>query len=104
LVTQDDDLNRLGSQLVEELGEVNKADGDTLVDFVTWRWTLTRGPLRPESYPTTAWSGRAAGATLAPAGRIPASAVDLPVAGGFDLPLELDDAFAVSGRKPLGEA
>ncbi len=36
LVLYDDDLNRVGSELVQELGEVNMADGDTLVDFVTW--------------------------------------------------------------------
>ncbi|HAJ35029.1 MAG TPA: hypothetical protein DCL15_04990 [Chloroflexi bacterium] len=35
-VTQDDNLARLGSKLVEDLGEVNMASGDTLVDFVTW--------------------------------------------------------------------
>ncbi|MBN1399624.1 MAG: hypothetical protein JXA74_02235, partial [Anaerolineae bacterium] len=35
-VIQDDDLNRVGSQLVADLGEVNMADGATLVDFVTW--------------------------------------------------------------------
>ncbi len=35
-VTQDDNLARLGSELVEDLGEVNMANGDTLVDFVTW--------------------------------------------------------------------
>jgi hypothetical protein len=35
-VTQDDDLQRVHSQLVEDLGEVNMSDGDTLVDFVTW--------------------------------------------------------------------
>lgn len=35
-VTQDDDLNRVGSDMVEDLGEVNMADGATLVDFVTW--------------------------------------------------------------------
>lgn len=35
-VTRDDDLNRVGSQLVADLGEVNMADGRTLVDFVTW--------------------------------------------------------------------
>ena len=35
-VTQDDDLDRLGSQVVEDLGEVNMADGQTLVDFVKW--------------------------------------------------------------------
>ena len=35
-VTQDDDLNRVGSQLVADLGELNMSDGDTLVDFVTW--------------------------------------------------------------------
>ncbi len=36
LVLYDDDLNRVGSELLMELGEVNMADGDTLVDFVTW--------------------------------------------------------------------
>jgi hypothetical protein len=36
LVTQDDNLNRIGSQLVDDLGEVNMADGSSLVDFVTW--------------------------------------------------------------------
>jgi len=35
-VTQDDDLARLGSEVVDDLGEVNMASGDTLVDFVTW--------------------------------------------------------------------
>ena len=36
LVLYDDDLNRIGSELIEDLGEVNMADKDTLVDFVTW--------------------------------------------------------------------
>lgn len=36
LVTQDDDLNNIGSELLADLGEVNMADGQTLVDFVTW--------------------------------------------------------------------
>lgn len=36
LVTQDNDLNRIGSQMVDDLGEVNMADASTLVDFVTW--------------------------------------------------------------------
>lgn len=35
-VTQDDDLERVRSQELEDLGEVNMADGDTLVDFVNW--------------------------------------------------------------------
>jgi clostripain len=35
-ITQDDDLTRLRSQIVADLGEVNMADGDTLVDFITW--------------------------------------------------------------------
>ena len=35
-VTRDNDLNRVGSQQVADLGEVNMADGQTLVDFVTW--------------------------------------------------------------------
>jgi hypothetical protein len=35
-VTQDDDLASLGSEMVDDLGEVNMASGDTLVDFVTW--------------------------------------------------------------------
>ncbi|MHB0923621.1 MAG: clostripain-related cysteine peptidase [Bellilinea sp.] len=36
LVTQDNDLNNIGSELLADLGEVNMADGQTLVDFVTW--------------------------------------------------------------------
>jgi hypothetical protein len=36
LITQDDNLNRINSELVGDLGEVNMADGDSLVDFVTW--------------------------------------------------------------------
>jgi hypothetical protein len=35
-ITRDDDLDRLGSQQVADLGEVNMADAATLVDFVTW--------------------------------------------------------------------
>ncbi len=35
-VTQDNDLNRVGSEQVADLGEVNMSDGNTLVDFVTW--------------------------------------------------------------------
>jgi hypothetical protein len=36
LVLYDDDLNAIGSELIEDLGEINMADGDSLVDFVTW--------------------------------------------------------------------
>lgn len=35
-VRADDDLNAIGSDLVEDLGEVNMASGDTLVDFAGW--------------------------------------------------------------------
>lgn len=35
-VTQDDDLQRVSSKKLKDLGEVNMADGKTLVDFVTW--------------------------------------------------------------------
>ncbi|MBN1979348.1 MAG: hypothetical protein JW918_18275 [Anaerolineae bacterium] len=35
-VTQDDDLQRVHSQLAADLGEVNMSDSGTLVDFVTW--------------------------------------------------------------------
>lgn len=35
-ITQDNDLQRVGSQELADLGEVNMADGNTLVDFVTW--------------------------------------------------------------------
>ncbi|MBN1219120.1 MAG: hypothetical protein JXM69_09330, partial [Anaerolineae bacterium] len=35
-ITQDSDLQRVSSQLVADLGEVNMADGQALVDFVTW--------------------------------------------------------------------
>ncbi len=35
-VTQDDDLNAIHSKQIADLGEINMADGATLVDFVTW--------------------------------------------------------------------
>ncbi|MCA9925994.1 MAG: hypothetical protein KC421_26665 [Anaerolineales bacterium] len=35
-ITQDSDLQRVSSQQIQDLGEVNMSDGDTLVDFVTW--------------------------------------------------------------------
>ncbi|MGB0383449.1 MAG: clostripain-related cysteine peptidase [Ardenticatenaceae bacterium] len=35
-VTQDSDLNHLGSKEIEDLGEVAMSDGQTLVDFITW--------------------------------------------------------------------
>ncbi len=35
-IEQDDDLTRLNSQMVDDLGEINMADGNALVDFVTW--------------------------------------------------------------------
>jgi hypothetical protein len=35
-VTQDNDLNRVLSQEVADLGELNMSDGRTLVEFVTW--------------------------------------------------------------------
>jgi hypothetical protein len=35
-ITRDDDLQRIHSQEVADLGEVNMSDGETLVDFVTW--------------------------------------------------------------------
>jgi Clostripain family len=36
LVTRDDDLNRVNSEVLQDLGEVNMADSRTLVDFATW--------------------------------------------------------------------
>jgi len=35
-ITQNNDLNVVRSEVLADLGEVNMADGDTLVDFVTW--------------------------------------------------------------------
>jgi hypothetical protein len=35
-ITQDDDLSRVYSQVLADLGEVNMANPETLVDFVTW--------------------------------------------------------------------
>lgn len=35
-ITLDPDLKTVSSQEIADLGEVNMADGDTLVDFVTW--------------------------------------------------------------------
>ncbi len=36
LISQDDDLGRVTSQEVADLGEVNMSSGQTLVDFATW--------------------------------------------------------------------
>jgi len=36
LITQDNDLNTIGSPVVQNLGEVDTSDPQTLVDFVTW--------------------------------------------------------------------
>ena len=35
-ITPDDDLTRVASKQVADLGEVNMADSNTLIDFVTW--------------------------------------------------------------------
>ncbi|MBP7355371.1 MAG: hypothetical protein KA928_04360 [Longilinea sp.] len=35
-VTQDNDLTRVSSEMIADLGEVNMADSQTLIDFVTW--------------------------------------------------------------------
>ena len=35
-LTQDSDLNRINSQVVQDLGEVDMSDGQSLVDFVQW--------------------------------------------------------------------
>ncbi|MDI9548762.1 MAG: clostripain-related cysteine peptidase [Chloroflexota bacterium] len=36
LITQDGDMSSLGSEELEDLGEVNMADGATLLDFLIW--------------------------------------------------------------------
>jgi len=35
-ITRDNDLERVNSQVVQDLGEVSMADGQSLIDFVTW--------------------------------------------------------------------
>ncbi len=35
-ITQDEDVNVIGSEVIDELGEVNMADSETLLDFITW--------------------------------------------------------------------
>ena len=35
-ITQDSDLNRVNSQVVQDLGEADMSSGETLVDFVQW--------------------------------------------------------------------
>ena len=42
-VTQDNDLNHLNSQMVQELGEADMSDGQTLVDFVQWAAQIVPG-------------------------------------------------------------
>lgn len=44
LITQDNDMSSLGSEQLEELGEVNMADGATLLDFI--EWAVTNFPAR----------------------------------------------------------
>jgi len=39
LVTQDDDLTALGSEEIEDLGELDSGDPETLVDFAIWAMT-----------------------------------------------------------------
>ena len=36
LITQDSDMSSFGSEVLEDLGEVNMADGATLLDFIEW--------------------------------------------------------------------
>ena len=36
LITQDNNLDKISSQMVDDLGEVNMAEGDSLVDFAAW--------------------------------------------------------------------
>ena len=36
LITQDDDLSRISSQMLTDLGTANSSDPNTLVDFATW--------------------------------------------------------------------
>ena len=36
LITQDNDITRIGSDEIDDLGEINMADSQTLVEFVTW--------------------------------------------------------------------
>lgn len=43
-LTQDDNLDEIGSEELADLGEVNMADGPTLVDFITW--AVTNFPAR----------------------------------------------------------
>jgi hypothetical protein len=44
LITQDDDMSNFGSEELEDLGEVNMADGATLLDFI--EWAVTNFPAR----------------------------------------------------------
>jgi len=43
-LTKDGDLKEIASEELEDLGETNMADGDTLVDFITW--AVTNYPAR----------------------------------------------------------
>jgi hypothetical protein len=44
LITQDNDMSSFGSEELEDLGEVNMADGATLLDFI--EWAVTNFPAR----------------------------------------------------------
>lgn len=91
-LTRDDDLEKLNSEEIEDLGEVNMASGQTLIDFATWAI---------ESYPAdhyvlilsdhgTGWPG---GWTDPK----PENSAEDALISGFDDMLflqELDDAYA----------
>jgi len=95
-VTQDDDLTRVRSQQLAELGEVNMSDSDTLVDFVTWAI---------RSYPADkyvlilsdhgmGWPGGWSDADPGPGGAQPDRDIPLSSATGDELFLmELDKAL-----------
>ena len=96
-VTQDNDLTRVRSQQVADLGEVNMSDSDTLVDFVTW----AIGSYPADKYVLIlsdhgmGWPGGWSDADPGPGGAQPDRSIPLSSATGDELFLmELDKALS----------
>ncbi|MCL4863202.1 MAG: hypothetical protein KJZ93_27600 [Caldilineaceae bacterium] len=93
-VTQDDALDRIGSELIADLGELDMSDTATLIDFAAWaidRYPADRYVLIMSDH-GLGWPG--GWADPAPGSR---RASNVPLAsrlGGQMYTMEIDDAFA----------
>ena len=100
-VTRDDDLTRVGSELVADMDEQNMADGETLVDFVTWAvetFPADRVALIMADH-GMGWPG--GWSDPAPATR---GEGDTPLSAALGNPLYLDELSDVCRRSATGPA